>query len=172
MPLRPFVFLLPVLMAACAPASGPRVVNNPCDEPSYRALKARSVDSLSKREYEQLQRGDAACANMTQLLAASASAEPRRPPPRLDTDAHTQAMQSELGSEIFIRNRGTVPIIVTSVTLHSCVAVADVCGTQYPRTRINPGDVRRVMRVRYQAESVNASFQYTYRVEPADLAQN
>lgn len=171
MPLRPFVFLLPMLMAACAPASGPRVVNNPCDEPSYRALKARSVDSLSKREYEQLQRGDAACANI-QLLAASTSAESRRPPPRLDTDAYTQAMQSELGYEIFIRNKSNVPIIVTSVTLTGCVAVRDVCGTQYPRTRINPGDVRRVMRVHYQAESVRASFQYTYRVEPADLAQS
>ena len=120
MPLRPFVFLLPVLMAACAPASGPRVVNNPCDEPSYRALKARSVDSLSKREYEQLQRGDAACANMTQLLAASASAEPRRPPPRLDTDADTQAMQSELGSEIFIRNRA---VSYTHLTLPTILLV-------------------------------------------------
>jgi hypothetical protein len=169
MRLRLLALVLPVLAAACATA-GPRVANNPCEDRAYRALKAQPVDSLSKREYEQLREGDAACAQVTAVLAASASAPPRRPAPRLDTDAYTQAMQNELGYEIFIRNKSNVPIIVTSVTLTSCVGIRDVCGTQHPRTRINPGDVRRVGRVRYQ-ENMQASFQYTYRVEPADPDQ-
>jgi hypothetical protein len=162
--------VFPVLAAACATAGGPRVANNPCEDRAYRALKAQPVDSLSQREYEQLREGDAACAQVAAVLAASAGAPPRRPAARLDTDAYTQAMQNELGYEIFIRNKSSVPIIVTSVTLTSCVGIRDVCGTQHPRTRINPGDVRRVARVRYQAETLS-SFQYTYRVEPADQDQ-
>lgn len=96
---------------------------------------------------------------------------PRPREVRVDTDAWTQAMQNDLGSEIYIRNKGNVPLIVTSVTLTSCVNIRDVCGTSHPRTRINPGDARRVMRVRYQNEALTPSFRYTYRVEPADPTQ-
>jgi hypothetical protein len=71
--------------------------------------------------------------------------------------------------ELFIRNRSTVPIIVTSVTLTNCIAISDACNTYNPRTRINPGDSRRVLRVRYQTGTMASSFQWAYRVEPADL---
>jgi hypothetical protein len=160
-----------LVLAACATA-GPRVANNPCEDPAYRALKAQPVDSLSEREFKQLQQGDAACAQVQAVLATTANDAPRPHEVRVDTDGYTQAMQNELGSEIFIRNKGNVAIMVTSVTLTSCVGIRDVCGTSHPRVRINPGDARRVLRVRYQNEGLNGSFQYTYRVEPVDPGQN
>jgi hypothetical protein len=115
----------------------------------------------------------AACASAEPPATSNpnANAAPRPRDVRIETDEYTQAMQNDLGSEIFIRNRGNVPIIVTSVTLMSCVNIREVCGTSHPRTRINPGDARRVMRVRYH-DGMNGSFRYTYRVEPVDPAQN
>jgi len=161
-----------LVLAACAtPAAGPRVANNPCEDPAYRALKAQPVDSLSEREFQQVQQGDAACAQVTALLAGSANAAPR-PQGRLDTDAWTQATANEPGSEIHIRNNADVPIIVTQVTLTSCIGVLDLCGSHHPRTRIQPGDARRVLRVRYHGGQANSSFRYTYRVEPVDPGRN
>ncbi len=163
-----------VLAACAAPASGPRVANNPCDDPAYRALKAQPVDSLSQREFQQMQQGDAACAQVTAVLAAAATSDaPRGPEPRIDTDAWTQAMANESGQEIYIRNKSNVPILVTEVELNSCMNLADPCGSRYPRVRINVGDVRRVLRVRYgNSGHVVSSFQYSYRVEPADPERN
>ncbi len=157
----------PLLVAACATA-GPRVANNPCDEPQYRALKALPVDSLSEREYAQLQEGDASCGRITRLLAANAASanDGPRPPERLDTQTYTQAMEHESGSEIFIRNTSGVPLLVTSVTLRDCVGIRDACGTHHPRVRINPGDARRVLRVRYRADAITNTYTYLYRVEP------
>jgi hypothetical protein len=161
-----------LIAAACAaPATGPRVANNPCEDPAYRALKAQPVDSLSTREYEQMQAGDAACAEVTRLLAANANdrtSGPRQPVPGRETDSYTQAMTTGLGAEIFVRNRASFPIIVTSVTLLNCVGIADPCNTYNPRTRINPGDARRVLRVRYVTGGVASSYSYSYRVEAAD----
>jgi hypothetical protein len=157
----------PLLVAACASA-GPRVANNPCNDPQYRALKAQPVDSLSEREYAQLQESNAACEDITRLLAgnaASANPGPQQPE-RLDTEAYTQAMEHEPGSEIFIRNTSSVPILVTSVTLNDCVGVRDACGTHHPRVRINPGDARRVLRVRFRADAITNTYTYLYRVEP------
>ena len=166
------VLSAPLLMAACATA-GPRVVNNPCDDPQYRGLKAQPVDSLSEREYAQLQEGNAACEQITRLLAsASSGPDAPRAPERLETEAYTQAMDNELGQEIFIRNTSTVPLIVTSVTLTNCVAVRDVCGTTHPRVRINPGDARRVARVRYRVDMPTGTFRYTYHVEPVPPSQD
>lgn len=159
------------LLAACATA-GPQVAHDPCQDPAYRALKAQPVDSLSEREFKQLQQGDAACAQVQAVLAATANDAPRPREVRMETDAYTQSMQNDVGMEIFIRNRGNVPIMVTSVTLTSCVNIRDFCGTTHPRVRINPGDARRVMRVRYREDGPHGTFQYTYRVEPADPAQN
>jgi hypothetical protein len=168
--MRPALFAAATLIAAAcaAPASGPRVANNPCQDPAYRALKAQPVDSLSAREYEQMQEGDAACAEVTRLLAANATDNANRPPARLETDGYLQALGSGEGSEVFVRNRASVPIIVTSVTLTNCIAIADPCSTYNPRTRINPGDARRVLRVRYQTGTMTSSFHWSYRVEPAD----
>lgn len=163
-----------VVLAACAaPASGPRVANNPCEDPQYLALKAQSLDSLSQREYQQLQEGNTACAQVAAVLAASTSETPRRRvPEHLDTDAWTQAMANETGSEIHIRNKSTVPIIVTEVTLTSCTNLVEPCGSHYPRVRIEAGDARRVMRLRYGGNNIGASFQFRYRVEPAEREQN
>lgn len=167
--MRTFLLALaaPLLMAACASA-GPRVTNNPCDDPQYRALKAQPLDSLSEREYAQLREGNAACEEITRLLAGNATAASPAPrqPERLDTEAYTQAMEHEPGSEIFIRNTSPVPILVTSVTLTSCVGIRDACGTHHPRVRVNPGDARRVLRVRFRADAITTTFRYHYRVEP------
>jgi site-specific recombinase XerC len=100
--------------------------------------------------------------------SAGAPAAQRRAPAHLDTDAWTQAMANESGQEIHIRNKSTVPIIVTEVTLSSCMNLADACGSHFPRVRIEAGSVRRVLRVRYGGGNVVSSFQYRYRVEPAD----
>lgn len=100
--------------------------------------------------------------------SGAASAGERRVPEHLDTDAWTQAMANETGQEIHIRNKSTVPIIVTEVTLSSCMNLADACGAHYPRVRIEAGSVRRVLRVRYGGGNIVSSFQYRYRVEPAD----
>lgn len=159
------IALAPALLAACASA-GPRVANNPCDDPRYRALKAQPVDSLSEREYAQLQEAETACGEVTRLLAATAGGDRPREA-RVDSEAYTQAMQNAQGSEIYVRNLGNVPLVVTSVTLTSCVGIQDPCGTTHPRTQVNPGDTRRVMRVRYREAAWNASFQYSYRVERA-----
>lgn len=174
MRIRTLALTAPLLMAACATA-GPRVANNPCEDPQYRALKAQPVDSLSEREYAHLQEGNAACEQITRLLASSAANaanDPRRPPERLETDAYTQAMDNELGQEIFVRNTSTVPLIVTSVTLTNCVGVRDVCGTTHPRVRINPGDARRVARVRYREDTPTGTFRYAYRVEHVPPSQD
>jgi hypothetical protein len=170
MRLRLLALALPLLTAACATA-GPRVANNPCDDPAYRALKARPAASLSEREQKELREGDAACGQVAAVLAASSGGERRPETPRLDTEAYTAAMQNELGSEIFVRNKGNVALLVTSLTLTACSGVRDFCGTSHPRVRIEPGDVRRVARVRFR-EAVVGSFQYSYRVEPADPSQN
>lgn len=98
----------------------------------------------------------------------TAPAERRPRPEHLDTDAWTQAMANESGQEIHIRNKSTIPIIVTEVTLSSCMNLADACGAHYPRVRIEAGDARRVLRVRYGGGNIVSSFQYRYRVEPAD----
>lgn len=174
MRIRLLALAAPLLMAACATAAGPRVTNNPCEDPQYQALKAQPVDSLSEREYTQLQEGNAACEQITRLLAASASSanDAPRPRERLETDAYTQAMHNELGQEIFIRNTSTVPLIVTSVTLTNCVGVRDACGTTYPRVRISPGDARRVGRVRYREDTPTGTFRYTYRVEHVPPSQD
>jgi hypothetical protein len=172
MPLRLLTLGMSLMVAACATA-GPPVANNPCNAPAYRALKARPAESLSEREQKELRQGDTACGQVTAVLASNANGGGGRRPeaPRLDTDAYTQAMQHELGSEIFVRNNGNVAILVTSLTLTACSGVRDFCGTQHPRVRIEPGDVRRVARVRFR-EAVVGSFQYSYRVEPADPTQN
>lgn len=165
--------LTALMLAACAaPASGPRVANNPCEDPQYLALKAQPVDSLSEREYQQLQQGNTACAQVAAVLAASADDESRRPPRHLDTDAWTQAMANESGSEIHIRNKSPVAIIVTEITLTTCINLADPCGTHRPRVRIEPGSARRVLRLRYGTGLAASTFAYTYRVEPADPERN
>jgi hypothetical protein len=165
--------LTSLMLAACAaPASGPSVANNPCEDRQYLALKAQPVDSLSEREFQQLQQGNAACAQVAALLAASADDAPRRPPVRLDTDAWTQSMANESGSEIHVRNKSTVAIIVTEVTLISCINMADPCGTHRPRLRIEPGDARRVLRLRYGTGLGSSTYQFRYRVEPADPERN
>lgn len=97
-----------------------------------------------------------------------ANAAGRPVPQHLDTDAWTQAMSNESGQEIHIRNKSTVPIIVTEVTLSGCMNLADACGAHYPRLRIEAGDARRVLRVRYGGGNITSSFQYRYRVEPVN----
>lgn len=157
--------------AACAaPASGPRVVNDPCQDPQYLALKAQPVDSLSQREYQLLRDAAAACARVTELAAAGGDAPAR--PGHLDTDAWTEPARNESGAEIFVRNKSTVPIIVTEVELVNCSNLADACGTTYPRIRLAPGDVRRVRRVRYGANGINSRFQFRYSVAPAEPERN
>ena len=91
---------------------------------------------------------------------------------RVDTDAWTQAMTNESGREIHIRNNSNVPIIVTEVTLSGCSNIVEPCGSHFPRVRIEVGDARRVMRVRYGGSGVDSRFQYRYRVEPADPQRN
>jgi hypothetical protein len=165
--------LTSLMLAACAaPASGPRVANNPCEDPQYLALKAQNVDSLSEREFQQLQQGNAACAQVAAVLAASADDAPRRRPAHLDTDAWSQAMANESGSEIHIRNKSPVAIIVTEVTLRTCINMADPCGTHRPRVRIEPGSARRVLRLRYGTGLAASTYAYSYRVEPADPERN
>lgn len=158
--------LLLIAAACAAPAAGPRVANDPCQDAQYRALKAQPVDSLSAREYEQLQEGDAACAEITRILAATSGAGTPDRPPRIDTEAYTQALRNDEGSEIYVRNLSSVAIMVTSVTLTSCVNLADPCNTSYVRVRIPAGDTKRVFRVRYRVGGVGARFLYSYEVEP------
>ncbi len=108
-----------------------------------------------------------ACASAPASRPAAASApEQRQENNRLHTETRTQAMSNAVGSEILVRNRTTVPIMVTSVTLTNCIGILDPCVTSFPRVVINPGDERRVMRVRF-SESVASSYRYTYRVEQA-----
>lgn len=165
--------LTPLMLAACAaPASGPRVANNPCEDPQYLALRAQPVDSLSEREFQQLQQGNAACAQVAAVLAASSNDAPRRPPRHLDTDAWSQGMANENGTEIHIRNKSPVAIIVTEITLTTCINMADPCGTHRPRVRIEPGSARRVLRLRYGTGLAASTYQYRYRVEPADPERN
>ncbi|HEU0302080.1 MAG TPA: hypothetical protein VFR37_21675 [Longimicrobium sp.] len=101
---------------------------------------------------------------------ASDADEPRRQV-RLDTDAWTQAMTNESGQEIHVRNKSNVPIIVTEVILSSCMNLVEPCGSHFPRVRIEVGDARRVMRIRYGG-GANSNFLYSYRVEPADPERN
>ena len=109
----------------------------------------------------------AACASTPASEPAAASApQQRQENERLHTESRTQSMRNAVGAEIYVRNRATVPIRVTSVTLESCIGIADPCGTTHPRVVINPGDERRVMRVRF-IEKVANSYRYTYRVERA-----
>lgn len=117
----------------------------------------------------------AACATPSSPPPASTpqpgSERPRRDV-RIDTDAWTQAMANESGQEIHVRNKSNVPIIVTEVTLSGCMNLVEPCGSHFPRVRIEVGDARRVMRIRYGGSGVASRFQYRYRVEPADPERN
>lgn len=100
--------------------------------------------------------------------AAGPGAPPSRAPRHLDTDAWTQAMTNESGTEIHVRNKSSIPILVTEVVLTGCSNLVEPCGAHYPRVRIEAGGARRVMRIRYGATGVSPRFQYRYSVEPAD----
>ncbi|HEX2077558.1 MAG TPA: hypothetical protein VHG08_07605 [Longimicrobium sp.] len=81
-------------------------------------------------------------------------------------------MTSESGQEIHVRNNSNVPIIVTEVTLSGCMNIVEPCGSHFPRVRIEVGDARRVMRIRYGGSGVDSRFQYRYRVEAVDPQRN
>jgi hypothetical protein len=110
------------------------------------------------------------------LLLASCATPPPQGDPRpastppysgpLSVEARTATMQGDIGQEILIRNQATVPIVVTSVTLTNCIGIREACVTHFPRVVINPGQERRVLRVRF-SQTIAGSYQFSYRVEPA-----
>jgi hypothetical protein len=101
---------------------------------------------------------------------ASSNDEPH-PSEHLDTETWARGGMANFVrvTEIHIRNKSHVPIIVTEVRLSTCINIA--CVTHRPGVRIEPGSIRRVLQLRGGMLAAS-SFRYSYRVEPADADRN
>ncbi|HEX6367605.1 MAG TPA: hypothetical protein VF006_01655 [Longimicrobium sp.] len=95
-----------------------------------------------------------------------------RPSVHLDTETWARGGVANFVrvTEIHIRNKSPVPIIVTEVRLSTCINIA--CVTHRPGVRIEPGSIRRVLQLRSGAGLATSSFRYSYRVEPADAERS
>ncbi len=160
--------LLGIVAAACAhsPQAGPQLVNSPCTDSQYLALKARPVDSLSEREYQFLRDRAQACLEVQKATAVKAT--PARPTSAFDP--HQMESFSKSGAfpntdDIYVRNNSNVTIVVVELRLLDCVNMATVCGTSYPRVTVGPGQTQRVMTV-HRIPDAASSFSFTFRAEP------
>jgi hypothetical protein len=96
----------------------------------------------------------------------ASSNDESHPSGQLDTETWARGGVANFRNvtEIHIRNKSQVPIIVTEVRLSTCINIA--CATHRPDVRIEPGSTRRVLQLRGGITAA-ASFRYSYRVEPA-----
>ncbi|WP_420127895.1 hypothetical protein [Longimicrobium sp.] len=95
-----------------------------------------------------------------------------RPSGHLDTETWARGGVANYRNvtEIHIRNKSRVPIVVTEVRLSTCINI--MCVTHRPDVRIEPGSTRRVLQLRSGAGLATSSFRYSYRVEPASAERS
>jgi hypothetical protein len=68
-----------------------------------------------------------------------------------------------LGQVIYIRNDGTVPVVVRTVRLTRCDNTRQPCGDHQPNAVVAPGATVVLMRITPLDEFKPFSFQYTYQ---------
>ncbi len=152
---------------ACAPTGrpAPRVVNDPCQDSAYLAMKARPVDSLSEREFQLLRDHQRLCLEVRQLTTLPAGAQ------HATIDPHQLIPSTKPGigpgtSDIFIENVSNVPVIITALRLYDCTNIRTACTVSYPRARIGPGQIQRILTVHAFPDGAS-SFRYEYQYEVA-----
>lgn len=72
-------------------------------------------------------------------------------------------LKGEPGREVFLRNDGPEPVVITEVQLKNCENIRQVCGTHRPMVTIAPGQTAVVFRVHPQDQSLPFGFSYEYR---------
>jgi hypothetical protein len=80
-----------------------------------------------------------------------------------------RALKGEPGTEVFLRNDGPQPVVITEVRLTKCENIRQVCGTHRPMVAIAPGQTAVVFRVHPMDQSRAFSFSYEYRWREGDL---
>ncbi len=141
------------------------MVNDPCVDSAYLALKARPVDSLSEREFQLLRDHERLCLEVHQLTTGASGAQ------RTTLDPHLLRPSTKPGvmpgtSDIVIENDSDVPVIITSVRLYDCLNIRTACTLSYPRVRIGPGQSQRVATV-HAMEGEPSSWAHRASVNPA-----
>ena len=73
------------------------------------------------------------------------------------------------GADVFIRNTGSEPIIVNSVRVYDCENIqGNSCGMHYPKTKLRPGESRRVFTIRFGSPDLRTSYRYEYHTSVAE----
>ncbi len=168
-----FAFALFVVALAAAPADVPaqQPAASPCADSLYQVLRARPLQELSEREYEFFMQREKSCTDyqtLNRLVHAPApvNAAPPRP---LETDTYTQGSAVGGGADVYVRNLSDRPIIVNSVRVYECTGLRQgSCGMHYPKTKVLPGQARRVLTIRFQAANGNSRYRYEYHTSAAE----
>jgi hypothetical protein len=163
LPCLAFTFLLVGSSFSLAHAQSP--APSPCADSLYQSLRTKALNELSEREYQYFMQREKSCteyqtlARLVNQPKASAPVTERRP----TTEAYTQGSSHGGGADVYIRNTGDQPIIVNSIRVYDCENIrVTSCGTHYPKTKLFPGDSRRVLTIRYDAENLRTRYRYQY----------
>jgi len=71
--------------------------------------------------------------------------------------------RGSLGHVIYLRNDGSVPILVRTLRLTKCENTRQPCGEHQPNAAVPPGATVVLMRITPLSEFEPFSFQYTYQ---------
>lgn len=163
-----FTFLLLSGSFSLARAQSP--TPGPCADSLYQALRSKTLNELSEREYAYFMQREKSCTDYQMLARLANQPKPTAPvvERRASTEAYTQGSALGGGADVFVRNTGDQPIIVNSVRVYDCENIrGDSCGMHYPKTKIAPGQSRRIMTIRYNSSEQRTRYRYQYHTSVA-----
>lgn len=163
-----FTFLLLGSSFSLALTQSP--AQSPCADSLYQSLRSKALNELSEREYEYFMQREKSCTDYQMLTRLTNQPKPSAPVAdrRPSTEAYTEALRTGKGVDVFIRNTGDQPIIVNSVRVYDCENIgAGSCGMHYPKTKLAPGESRRVLTIRYVSSEQRSRYRYQYHTSVA-----
>lgn len=175
--MRFFLSAAAVALALAAAPTAPAAAQeqpaaSPCADSLYQVLRGKALQELSEREYEYFMQREKACTEFQTLNRLVSEPKPAVPAPRPSghrpTETFTRASTMGSGVDVYVRNVSDKPVIVNSVRVFDCVGLRDTsCGMHYPKTRLLPGQSRRVTTIRFR-EGQRTSYRYEYHTSTAE----
>jgi hypothetical protein len=159
-----------VLLGTSSLAFAQSPAPSPCADSLYQSLRSKALNELSEREYQYFMQREKSCTDYQMLTRLANQPKPSAPVAdrRPSTEAYTQGSALGGGADVFVRNTGDRPIIVNSIRVYDCENIrATSCGMHYPKTKLAPGESRRVLTIRYNSPDQRANYRYQYHTSVA-----
>ena len=99
------------------------------------------------------------------LMACATSAPPGPPAPVAGQTVQTwiRSLPEDSGKVVFMRNDGTRPIVIATLTLTNCVNTLQVCDVYHPNVAIAPGETVIVLRIQPLHPGRVYKFEFEYQ---------